>query len=346
MGFQCGTNFASCHAIVIISAVSLVTINSESLLVSNLKKPANSTSDCSFLVIADWGGNEDSPYTTPDEVYVAKQMGVIGSTIGANFILALGDNFYTYGVKDADDKRFQETFENVFTADSLQVPWYVLAGNHDWYGNVTGEIAYTEKSSRWNFPTNYYSLNFSIPGTNDSLIILMLDTVILAGNSYDELNIPPSGPEEIAAAEKQWTWIKDQLEATRNEKYVLVAGHYPVWSIAEHGPTDLLVSQLRPLLEKYRVNSYLCGHDHNLQHIREVNGTVEYFVVGAAHVIDGSVKHMNSVPKGSLRYHYANPKGMGAFSYFEVWSDGIQVTFADGIAGKDLYSALIKPRIF
>ena len=47
--------------------------------------------------------------------------------------------------------------------------------------------------------------------------------------------------------------------------YLFVAGHYPIYSIAEHGPTKWLQERLQPMIEKYSANGYLCGHDHNLQ---------------------------------------------------------------------------------
>ena len=50
------------------------------------------------------------------------------------FILAVGDNFYSTGVKNADDPRFKETFEDVFCGSNLEkMPFYVISGNHDHY---------------------------------------------------------------------------------------------------------------------------------------------------------------------------------------------------------------------
>ena len=66
---------------------------------------------------------------------------------------------------------------------------------------------------------------------------------------------------------------------------------HAVWSIGKHGPTLELVDKLRPLLFKYRVSAYLCGHDHSMQHLREVNTTLDYFLVGAGHLSESSQHH-------------------------------------------------------
>ena len=53
----------------------------------------------------------DSPYYTAGEISVAIQMGSTAEQMGSQFTIALGDNFYDYGVKDVNDPRFRETFE-------------------------------------------------------------------------------------------------------------------------------------------------------------------------------------------------------------------------------------------
>jgi tartrate-resistant acid phosphatase type 5 len=91
--------------------------------------------------------------------------------------------------------------------DSLQVPWYLIAGNHDHYGNVTAEIVYSDHSDRWNFPSLYYTKSFTAPD-GSTLDIIFIDTVDLAGNTvgnesdpnyYDKLPF-----RSVADAAQQW----------------------------------------------------------------------------------------------------------------------------------------------
>ena len=77
--------------------------------------------ELNFVVIGDWGGQPEAPYTTDAEREVAEQMGKTAAAISSQFTVALGDNFYDTGVKDASDPRFQATFEVQHVASIHQV---------------------------------------------------------------------------------------------------------------------------------------------------------------------------------------------------------------------------------
>lgn len=55
---------------------------------------------------------------------------------------------------------FQETFESAFNYTSLNIPWFVIAGNHDHYGNVSAQILYSSRSERWLICFYLCSLHF------------------------------------------------------------------------------------------------------------------------------------------------------------------------------------------
>lgn len=69
-----------------------------------------------FLVVGDWGGVPNAPFVTPIEWATAQEMGRTAQQLGADFVLALGDNFYYKGVTSVDDPRFQVRFWCDFAA--------------------------------------------------------------------------------------------------------------------------------------------------------------------------------------------------------------------------------------
>lgn len=60
-----------------------------------------------FLAIGDWGGLPYPPYITAVQMATANEMSKVAEQMGADFVLALGDNFYYKGVESVNSPRFQ-----------------------------------------------------------------------------------------------------------------------------------------------------------------------------------------------------------------------------------------------
>jgi len=277
-----------------------------------------------FVAVGDWGGQSTPPYTTPPQLAVAKQMGVTAEEFGSNFTLGIGDNFYLLGIDGNDHStRFKSTFSDVYTAASLQSRWYIVAGNHDHYGNVTAEVAHTADDPRWYFPALWYTE--TMQAFNTTVQFVFFDTVVYA--DY---------PNTDQAAQQR-TWIEATLAASTAD-WLLVVGHYPVYSVAEHGPTPLLVSDLRPLLLKYNVDAYFSGHDHSLQYLSD--GTIDYFLTGAGHLTEDSHAHQSDVPPGYSKFYWAGPNdNSGGFITVEVTWEKLTVNYLDE-SGSVLYTVV------
>lgn len=52
-------------------------------------------------------------------------MGRVGEKLDIDFVISTGDNFYDNGLKDVHDHAFEESFTDIYTAQSLQKPWYL-----------------------------------------------------------------------------------------------------------------------------------------------------------------------------------------------------------------------------
>lgn len=197
----------------------------------------------------------------------------------------------------------------MFTDPALQAPGFfkVLAGNHDHYGNVTAQVAYSAHNPRWHFPSLYYNWVESIDA-GTTVEFVQIDTVLLSGNSRDPLTgrdldgdeMP--GPADQAVADEEWAWLNTTLAASKAD-FIVVSGHFPVWSVCEHGPTGNLVAKLKPVLEHFHVSAYLSGHDHCEEHIDDSKGLgPQYHVIGAANQNQGSHKHKSSVPADEVKF--------------------------------------------
>ena len=182
-------------------------------------------------------------------------------------ILSLGDNFYEYGIEEHDISRW----EREFVAYYPDVSFYAILGNHDYLGNVYAQIKYSTLNPNWIMPHRYYNRMYK------DVHLIALDTFELATteslrNSLAMGMKPDTFIEKInqLKREKQLVWLEEVLKRNTST-YIIVFGHYPIFSNGTHGDTVELCSILLPLLKKYKVNLYLSGHDHNICH-KEVDG--------------------------------------------------------------------------
>lgn len=298
-----------------------------------------------FLIVSDCGGTGTPPYTTATQMKLARTMNDKSKEKDVSFILSLGDNFSPAGIRDLDDIRFQDTFEDPFDFRGLQKPWYIVAGNDDYKGNITAELAYSHVSKRWNFYRLNYMLSGNLPTHPDTKVdIVMIDTVQLCGRLPPTGLVTPMGPDNKEEAETTWTWIESKLKAS-NADFLFVAGHYPVYSGGKHGSTKCLIERLQPLLERYRVSAYFSGHDHSLQHIKSPGeGGVHYIVTGATSPDEDRLQHLDGVQRDT-RFFWTNhlDKTVGGFLYCDVRKEAMTVEFLNSKKIL-LHTATVRPR--
>jgi 3',5'-cyclic AMP phosphodiesterase CpdA len=244
-----------------------------------------------FIVFGDWGRNGED-----NQKQVARTMGVVAKKFKAEFIVSTGDNFYPNGVKSTRDYNWIASFENIYTAQSLQTDWYVVLGNHDYRGEPQAEIDYSEVDRRWNMPARYYSKTYFIDDdTTQGILLIFIDTTPFLSESY--LNNKFNIANQDTAAQRIWL-EKTLQEAPANIKWKLVFGHHPVYTGGGRMKaleTTEMKRTFQPIFEKYHVNAYICGHDHNLQYIKPP-GYTHYFVSGAGSELSRTVVH----PEGGV----------------------------------------------
>lgn len=272
-----------------------------------------------FLIFGDWGRRGQR-----DQLDVAGQMGRAAAALRIPFVVSLGDNFYENGVASADDPQWNESFENVYAAPSLQVPWNVILGNHDYRGNCQAQIDYSSRSPRWRMPSRYYSRSEMLPGGKSVLMVYTDTSPFVTSYAKDRLIGPNVATQDTG---RQLEWI-DRTLGGSNADWKIVLGHHPIYSGGEHGDTPELVERFLPLLKRHGVHVYFNGHDHDLQH--QESGCIHFFCVGAG-------SKVRPVKSGEFSLFAESTPGFAAVS---VGPESMEVKLTSA-AGEVLHSAVI-----
>ena len=231
--------------------------------------------DIHFMAVGDWGRNG-----ADHQLAVAQQMGKWADLYANDFIISTGDNFYPSGVVSEHDPLWHYSFENIYTAFSLQWDWYPILGNHDYKSDPDAQVRYSTISRRWKMPSRYYSKTFVLKD-GKKVLMAFIDTNPMIPEFYANSEYGPHVAGQ--QPEKQLAWL-DQLLTNSDAYWKIVVGHHPLYTAGprtNNYDTLAVRKVLETIFEKRGVDIYLSGHEHSLQHLKVVGKRFHQFISGA-----------------------------------------------------------------
>jgi hypothetical protein len=236
-------------------------------------RAADPEKQVNLLAMGDWGAGG------PNQARVAQTMEKHIRTADRRFdaMLTAGDNFYVK-LTGVDDPRWRTMFEEMYNPQVFNFPFYIALGNHDYEELTPGgvrkwqiEMDYSKQhpNSRWKLPARWYRVDFPVAdGENDDPLVsvLVLDT-------YKTQLGDAAWAEQIA-------WLKSELERPRRSKWLIAIAHHPLFSNGDHGDNGVIQKDLGPLFKKHNLDFYVCGHDHDLQHLELPDWKFSFLLVG------------------------------------------------------------------
>ncbi len=243
--------------------------------------PANSTS---IYVANDLGRNGYFEQKT-----IAELMGWMAEDVDPEFVAAIGDVHHFEGVQSVDDPLWMTNYELIYSHPDLMIDWYAILGNHEYRGNTQAVLDYKNVSRRWVMPSRYYAFEKEVEDGNEKILFVFIDTAPLIDKYRRDTEDYADAGKQSIAAELEWL---DATLAASDAKWKVVFGHHPIFADTDKNESERtdLQKRVKPLLDKYGVDAYVCGHIHNFQHIQVKDSKVQYFVNSSGSLARKSVK--------------------------------------------------------
>ncbi|CAG8517156.1 3990_t:CDS:2 [Ambispora leptoticha] len=300
-----------------------------------------------FSVLGDWG------FPGQNQTKVANALKVTTERFNSKFIINVGDSFYvggpyTYdGVSNSSDPKFNTIWKATYTGALANIPWYSVAGNHEWYNNVTAEVDYSlTKDARFFLPALYYT-RVSLVGPNKAKIAWIhidtdpfyyTDLVSLKQSQPAMYNsLVQQGWDKNDNVEKLLGWIETELIAHQDSRWIFVVGHHPLVASCKNTGN---MTRLSALFENYHVSAYFSGHAHTLEYqAPSASEPVSYFISGSGSKLGDTCdgRTWGDLTPGFLHISLTASNKTANFQYIDA-SDTTKT------GGSVVYSGSIPPR--
>lgn len=240
----------------------------------------------------------------------------------ADFVLHTGDVVETAEVEDEWVDLFGQS-QPYF----MQAAMAVASGNHDEYALNYDDEPLTEK----------FNEHVNVPAANDEIDGGSYYSFDYNGVHFVTLNTNDNkesedNPEGKAIGEEQMQWIREDVEAARDNgaEWIVLNYHKPLYSKSYHSLQDEDVQKVREeltaLIDELDIDLALQGHDHvisrthSLTHVpTEENFSNAEVEDVETFVGDNGVEYMED-PDGTV---YVLPNTGGTKEYDDVYSKGL-----------------------
>ncbi len=237
-----------------------------------------------LFMVGDWGYDDDH----------AAQLGVAGGMrkyirehgLKPQALLMLGDNWYGELAGGVHSPRWQTQFEDMYPVEVFDCPAYAIPGNHDYQrwpdSKVAAELEYARvgmfaaSRTRWTMPSLWYRFEFPVKNPLITFIALDSNMPFADGSPSKGRNFTLT-PQQQA---EQLAWLKTELARPRTTTFLVVMGHHPIYSDGMHGDHPVLIRDWDPLFRKHKIDLYLAGHDHDMQHLEFEDHPTSFFLSG------------------------------------------------------------------
>jgi tartrate-resistant acid phosphatase type 5 len=241
--------------------------------------PAEHSAGAELLMVGDWG--YDRNHGAQSDVAMGLRRYAREKAVKPQALLMLGDNWYGELPGGAQSPRWQTQFEQMYPVDTFPGPAYAILGNHDYQNwpesKVDSELSYARNGhTRWTMPARWYTFQF--PAHKPLITFIALDSNMpfkdgTSEHGKDFTLTPAQQAEQLA-------WLQTELKRPRTTPFLIVMGHHPVYSDGTHGDHPVLVRDWDPLFRDHKVDVYLAGHDHDLQHLEFEGHPTSHFLSG------------------------------------------------------------------
>lgn len=223
----------------------------------------------SFIVYGDTRGRRDGfELQYEHSMVVSSALGAIKSLektpFPVRFVIQTGDGV----ANGAIGRQWNASYIDLINRLTQEgnVPYFLAPGNHDLSSASTHDDPRRKPGLK-----NFFSANAELIPPDGSPRRLTGYPVFSFG--YGNMFVI-AVDTNIIGDEKQFEWVKAQLEGLDRNRYrhVVVYGHHPVLSSGPHGgprlePSSAILRQrYMPMFRKHHVRMIFVGHDHMFEH--------------------------------------------------------------------------------